>query len=318
MVKVKKGFPDSENLGRPVDQSDYLNQVRTYSVPPANFDPLRASARELARYGFPRRPNPKTEPKLAALFQKAYSRPIKPVRAVLEIDRVLIDAPRRRAIQVRDGRFSPKSWGGIITYTSSYSFKPVEPAVMVYGEWSVPTMQPDFDNPKTPMTVGFWVGLDGTINNQVLQAGTAATVTGENIDYWAWFEWFPDPPVHIKNFPISAGDLISVLVCAVSPTQGFVSMLNRTTGLTTSSGITNPTGFTSQGTAAEWVVEGISEDLPNWVLMSFHGCTAGTKNHLLDISKPTVTEISGKSKNLTVSFALKDYDTVVVLWEGYS
>lgn len=300
----------------PLDHAEYLKRVRTYSTPPAKFDPLKASARELAQYGFPRRPNPRTERELAALFKKAYSRPIKPVRAEIEIDRVLLDAPRRRAIFVHDGSFAPGGWGGVIAQTSSFAFKPPEPAVMVYGEWSVPTMEPDFDNPKTPMTVGFWVGLDGSLNNQVLQAGTAATVTGESIDYWAWFEWFPAPPVRINNFPISPGDLVTVLVCAVKPTQGFASMLNRTTGVTTSIGFPPPPGFMSQGTTAEWIVEGISADLPNWVLMGFHNCTAGTKNQHIDISKPTITEISGASKNLTVSIALQPNNTVLVLWEG--
>jgi hypothetical protein len=166
------------------------------------------------------------------------------------------------------------------------------------------------------MTVGFWVGLDGSLNNQVLQAGTAATVTGETIDYWAWFEWFPAPPVRITNFPISAGDLVTVLVCAVTPTQGYASMLNRSTGATTSVGFLPPAGFTSQGTTAEWIAEGISSDLPNWVLMGFHNCTAGTKNHHMDISKPTMTEIAGASKNLTLSIAWQDHNTTLVLWEG--
>jgi hypothetical protein len=316
MAKGKKRPSYPPSLEYPVDHAEYLKQVRTYSTPPAKFNPLKATARELARYGFPRRPNSETELELTALFKKAYSRPIRPIRAKIEIDQVLLNAPRRRAVRVQDGRFAPAGWGGVIAQTSAFGFNPPEPAVMVYGEWSVPTMQPDFDNPKTPMTVGFWVGLDGSLNNQVLQAGTAATVTGESIDYWAWFEWFPAPPVRISNFPISPGDLVTVLVCAMQPMQGFASMLNRTTGATTSVGFPAPPGFTSQGTTAEWIAEGISADLPNWVLMGFHNCTAGTKNFHMDISKPTISEISGASKNLTISVAWQPNDTVLVLWEG--
>jgi hypothetical protein len=300
----------------PGDLAEYLREVRTYPGAPEGFDPLRAEARELAHFGFPRRPDPEIEPELARLFKKAYARPFKAVKAEIEIDQVLLRAPRRRAVRVHDGRFAPSGWGGVIAQTAAFGFNPPEPAVMAYGEWSVPTMQPDFDNPKTPMTVGFWVGLDGSLNNQVLQAGTAATVTGANIDYWAWFEWFPSPPVRITNFPIEAGDLVTVLVCAVSPTQGFASMLNRSTGVTTSVGFPPPAGFTSQGTTAEWIVEGISGDLPNWVLMGFHECTAGTKNHRIDISLPTITEISGATKNLTISVAWQANNTVLVFWEG--
>jgi hypothetical protein len=316
MAKGDKRPLHPESPEHRVDHAEYIKQVRTYSTPPARFDPLKASARDLARYGFPRRPNPRTERELTALFKKAYSRPIKPVRAEIEIDRTLLNASRRRAIRVQDGRFAPAGWGGVIAQTSAFGFNPPEPAVMVYGEWSVPTMEPDFDNPKTAMTVGFWVGLDGSLNNQVLQAGTAATVTGESIDYWAWFEWFPAPPVRINNFPINPGDLVTVLVCAVQPKLGFASMLNRTTGVTTSVGFPPPPGFTWQGTTAEWIVEGISADLPNWVLMGFHSCTAGTKNHHMDISKPTMTEIAGASKNLTISVAWQANNTVLVFWEG--
>ena len=293
---------------------EYLRSLKTFEPPPADFDPRKARDRELLRYGFPRRPHAERERHLYSLWQKAYSRPIKPIMARLKIDEVLLHR-YRRGRRVRDGRFAPGGWGGIIAQTSDFGFSPPEPANTVYGEWMVPSMAPDFDNPNTAMTVGFWVGLDGSTNNQVLQAGTAATVTGENIKYWAWFEWFPDPPVRIMNFPIEPGDVITALVCAPQPTQGYVSMMNRQTGATTSIGIPPPAGISSLGTTAEWIVEGISADLPNWVIVGFHECTAGTKSHHMDLSHPSVTEISGATKDLTVAIAWQP-NTVLVLWEG--
>ena len=316
MVKGKQTTSYPPSSEHSIDHAEYLKQVRRFEPPPAKFNPMKASARELVRYGFPRRPDPKKEPELAGLFKKAYSRPIKPIMAEVEIDRVFLHAHRRRIIRVHDGRFAPGGWGGVIAQTSAFGFNPAEPAVMVYGEWQVPTMQPDYDNPNTPMTVGFWVGLDGSMNNQVLQAGTAATVKGENIDYWAWFEWYPAPPVRITNFPITAGDIVTVLVCAIDPGRGYASMLNRSTGVTTNVGFLPPPGYTSQGTTAEWIVEGISADLPNWVLMGFHNCTAGTKNNHMGLLRPTITEIAGASKNLTISVAWQANDTVLVFWQG--
>lgn len=295
--------------------SEYLQSVRTFAIPPPGFDPRRASARELVRYGFPARPTLKAHHDLTALWDKAFSRPIKPVKAEVEIDRVLLQ--RRRARQVHDGRFAPAKWGGIVALRSAFRFVRPEPINMVYGEWGVPAMEPDFDNPTTPMTVGFWVGIDGYVNNQVLQAGTAATVTGDKIDYWAWFEWYPAPPVRITNFPIDKGDLVTVLVCAPQSNQGYASMLNRTTGVTTNIGFSPPPGVSSsQGTSAEWVVEGISSDLPNFVAAGFHNCVAGTKNFRIDLSQPTEAEIQGVSGNRTVSLALLP-DTVLVLWQAY-
>jgi hypothetical protein len=298
------------------EYAKYLETLKTFEPPPAHFDPLQASARELAHYGFPRRPNPETEGHLFPLWKKALSRPLSPVRAELEIDRVLLNRQHGRGKTARDGRFAPTGWGGIVARTSDFGFSPPEPANVVYGEWAIPSMEPDFDNPTTAMTVGFWVGLDGFTNNQVLQAGTAATVTGDKIDYWAWFEWFPDPPVRLTNFPINPGELVTVLVCAPQANHGFASMLNRTTGLTTSVGIPPRAGISSMGTSAEWIVEGISADLPNFVLAGFHHCTAGTKSHGMGLSRPIETEIAGAKGNLTVSVAWQEADTVLVLWEG--
>jgi Peptidase A4 family len=93
-------------------------------------------------------------------------------------------------------------------------------------------------------------------------------------------------------------------------------MLNRTTGLTTSVGFDPPAGVSSMGTSAEWIVEGISNDLPNFVLAGFHKCVAGTKTHRIDLTHPTETEIAGTSGDLTVAVAWLP-ETVLVLWEGY-
>lgn len=294
----------------------YLQSVVTYPEPPEDFRPGKASARELLKYGYPRRPDRESEAHLLPLWEKAFARPHHRIRAEVEIDRVLLNRADRWARVVRDGRFAPSGWGGIVALTSDFSFSPPEPPTMVYGEMAVPAIAPDFDNPNTPMTVGFWVGIDGYGTNQVLQAGIAATVTGENVDYWTWFEWFPAPPVRIPNFPIERGDVVTVLVCAPSVGQGFASFLNRQTGATTSVGFLPPPGLTALGATAEWIVEGISADLPNFTLFGFHECVAGTKTHRIDLSHPTETEIAGVGGNLTVAAAWGG-SHVLVVWEGF-
>ena len=192
----------------------YLQSIRTFKPPPAGFDPRKAGKRELAIYGFPRRPDPKTEKHLHALWRKIVSRPMKTVQAKLAIDRVLLNRKSQLGKMAKGKKFSPSGWGGIVTQVSDFNFKPAEPVNMVYGEWFIPSVEPDYNNPNNAMTVGFWVGIDGFTNGQVLQAGMAATVTGNNINYWPWFEWYPNPPLQITNFPIQPGDYITVLVCA--------------------------------------------------------------------------------------------------------
>jgi hypothetical protein len=49
--------------------------VFSYSQPPAGFDPLTASDKELTRYGFPPRPDPEKVPEAYAHWQKLVSVP---------------------------------------------------------------------------------------------------------------------------------------------------------------------------------------------------------------------------------------------------
>lgn len=49
--------------------------TRTFELPPDGFDPLRADPAALRRHGLPRRPDPEREPRLASLYQRAFSRP---------------------------------------------------------------------------------------------------------------------------------------------------------------------------------------------------------------------------------------------------
>ena len=111
--------------------------------------------------------------------------------------------------------------------------------------------------PAGGQTVGFWAGIDGFTNGQVLQAGSAATVNGNNVTHWVWTEWFPLGAIQVTNFPIKPGDYLTVLVCAPQPNQGSCFMLNKTTNQATSIGITPPGGVTNIGASAEWIVEGI-------------------------------------------------------------
>src|SRR2546430_7802461 len=48
--------------------------VRLFRKPPEDFDALVADQRELLAYGFPARPDPRTEPKLSAQWRRRASR----------------------------------------------------------------------------------------------------------------------------------------------------------------------------------------------------------------------------------------------------
>ncbi len=305
-----------------LNDAEYLRRVKTFPPVPAGFDPRVAGDDELVTRGFPRRPDPKTEPKLNALWERAFSRKwtwVTPPK--LEIDERLTALHRARPRRPR-GVFSPGGWGGAIGFPPAYGFN--EKAVMVYAEWNVPQMQPDTTHPGQNGTVGFWVGLDGAASgeNDVLQAGTQATVEGTNISYSAWYEWYPGPvvtliPPQAPSFPINPNDDVTFLVCAPSPGQGFASLMNKTTGLATSVPIPPPSNVTEGGGQAEWIVEaeeGVAAFLPNFGAVAFKNCTASTQSgRIMDLSKIFVTNIAGSNQNDTQTF-IDQPSTVLVCW----
>ncbi len=75
-------------------------------------------------------------------------------------------------------------------------------------------------------------------------------------------------------------------------------------------------GITSAGASAEWIVEGISADLPNFFELTFGNVVAGTAHHVFNLSPDgIVTNIAGQNGALTQAL-IASATTAVVLWEG--
>ena len=307
------------------EQSDVLSLMHVFEPPPDGFQPHAANAALLRRHGFPRRPDPEQEPRLAQLWHRAMSRPTRYTRAELAIDPVMSQRNPLHQATAANGHddFRPGGWGGVVVETAALGFSPAEPAKTVFGQWAVPGIWPASD-PSGPITAGFWVGLDGFTNGQVLQAGIAVTVQPDAaVSWWAWTEWYTtqyrDPAVAVTNFPITVGDTVSFLVCAPQPDHGFVSMQNLTTGQATSVGIDARPGITSAGASAEWIVEGISADLPVFLpSVTFGSCSAGTQHNTFDLTPDgIITNIGGSSAALTQA-SIASPTTAVVEWTGWT
>lgn len=309
-----------------IRQSDVLRLMRTYDPPPEGFDPRTAPPELLRRHGLPGRPDPKNEPELARLFKRAFIRPARYVQAELAIDPVM---SRRDPLRGQDPDFGPSGWGGAVVLTSSLGYSPAEPANFVFAEWVVPEIIPWDPAPFEPITVGFWAGLDGFTNGQVLQAGIAATLTPDfwlfpgpaSVNWWAWTEWYTtkyqDPAVQVTNFPVATGNTVSFLVCAPEPAHGAVTIQNLSTRQVTSVGINARPGITSAGASAEWIVEGISADLPDFLPVTFNDCTGGTQQHIFNLTDGVTTNIQGSSGALTQAY-IASPTAAVVDWEGWS
>jgi len=157
-------------------------RITTFAAPPRDFNPVSATANQLAVYGIPRRPDAVQEPGLRKLWDRAFSRPVQFIQAELVEDKVWRTLPHG-ALKPADFGLAG-NWAGGIVEVSSLGLNPTEPATMVFAEWVVPTIS------TTPQlagsqTIGFWVGLGGWGTSQVLQAGTAATVNGNSVS-WAY------------------------------------------------------------------------------------------------------------------------------------
>lgn len=298
-----------------ISDEEALKHITAYDAPPEGFDPNVAEDRLLRKHGIPRRPDAVQEPKLRAMWDAAFASKPKFIKAEIAIDHVL--SKRKRPVldkRIETADFSPSGWAGDVVLVSTKNYNPPEPVNTVYGEWFIPTVTPIPNEPSGGQTVGFWVGIDGFTNGQVLQAGSAATVNGNNVDYWVWTEWYTLPPIRVNNFPIKPGDYLTVLVCAPQPNHGFCSMLNKTTNQATSIGITPPSNVTSIGASAEWIVEGISSILPVFSTVVFQNCSAGTKDHAFNAVGGIITEITGSGGANLTSAAILSNDKVVVKW----
>lgn len=91
---------------------------------------------------------------------------------------------------------------------------------------------------------------------------------------------------------------MSALVCA--PQNGFapVTLQNRTTGLCTSIGLPKRADMTNDGMSAEWIVEGISPDLPDFGAIVFLECLGLAASHRLELERGTRRRSSPVRKTL--------------------
>jgi Peptidase A4 family len=300
-------------------------KAKTFPPPPADFDPLTASDQQLLQHGYPRRPDQKTEPVLRRLWDKAFERRPTLVPGQLVEDKRFRSRPHADWLKDHSGARADRikatfglagDWAGAVVEVASLGLTPPEPANVVYAEWTVPTMSPNPAEPGTQI-VGFWVGLGGYGTSQLLQAGTAATVTGNGVpSYWAWTEWVP-AGYTVVNFPVAAGDLISVLVCAPQADSGFVTMMNQKTNYAVSYPVFDPEGTTPyDGSTVEWIVEAINTEMPNFGSVTFTEVTAGTQHHTINLLDAFTVNATSGTTTLANGKIYETQNEVEVIWDA--
>jgi hypothetical protein len=287
-----------------------IASLKTFAAPPKGFDPTTATSAALTAYGIPRRPDATAEPTLRAVWDRAFAMKPTFIEAVLVEDALWHSRPRPQR-----GQFGlAGNWAGAVVETASLGLNPPQPANMVFAEWKVPAIKPTGE-PGTQI-VGFWVGLGGYGTNQLLQAGTAATITGNSVSYWAWTEWVP-AGYKVDNLGIQAGDTVSVLVCAPESDQGYVSMMNQRTNQAISIGVTDPQGTTPyDGSSVEWIIEAIGSEMPDFGSVTFTQLSAGTQSHTINLAKAFTVNTVASGKTLATGKILAAQNEVEVIWDA--
>jgi len=272
--------------------------MRACEPPPDGFDPHTAPQEVLRRHGLPRRPDPDREPGLARLWKRALVRPPTFIKAELAADQLMSGRdPRRRrrpAVDAQNGLNWADPWAGTtreLGVGTSYAV----PATCALTTLHVPHAANV--TPGQTVAIGCWVGIDS--GSDILQAGITAQVDppdflglGGGVKYYAWTEWWMDNSVKVRNFPVSAGEEVLVQVSVDQPNLGYAYFHNLSTGLATSVAIPAPSGVTANGGNVEWIVEVVTEYLPQFNSVLFENCWAGAANEIFGLEPGADCEIT--------------------------
>ncbi|KAJ3929951.1 MAG: Aspergilloglutamic peptidase, partial [Lentinula lateritia] len=139
-----------------------------------------------------------------------------------------------------------------------------------------------------------------TFATAILQAGVFFSVTDETVEYGAWYEWWHNYATDIDtdDFPVSAGDIITVNIDASSNSEGIVTLTNESAG---KSFVINLTSLTKLsylgGQNAEWIIEDYTQNgglvpLANWGTVTFVNASASiSANNTLGVEDATIFDI---------------------------
>jgi hypothetical protein len=232
-------------------------EVETFRPPPHRFDARQASDSDLVRHGFPRRPveDERAMERYDAVLRRLEGK----LHYIVPTFTTRVDKRHRPLERVEEGQETSSNWSGGVQYASAgNAFRWVE------GNWTIPNVYPPTQNAW--YYCSSWIGIDGDGSNDVCQAGIECEVfqSGSSIirNIYPWFEWYPDFEHPITNFPVSAGDEITCVICTggAGATSASIYFTNVSSGAATSLSMTAPPANQNwnghlEGNCAEWVVE---------------------------------------------------------------
>jgi hypothetical protein len=161
------------------------------------------------------------------------------------------------------------NWSGYLLYDNFQTYTGVT------GQWTVPTVvSTTHGSSSTWVGIGGWLGINGGVSNNLIQAGTEQDYSPElsplsGATYYAWYEILPASQVQISKtspslYPVSPGDVMQV---SITPSPGTVAPPAGSTGkwLVKITNVTKKWTYTATETyasdlsSAEWIEEATTE-----------------------------------------------------------
>jgi hypothetical protein len=289
-----------------------LPGATTFAAPPEGFDPLSASNEALADYGFPPRPEQGSDEYASWARAMAASK----TRIIPKLEQTSIFHGPAREVKdsesIDEGSIKTINWSGFVVLSGAKTYGN-ESFYLIATDVVVPVARQAFGACTGGIDFGSsWVGIDGDMSPDVLQAGVefdAYCVAGNNEAYYSpWYEWYPNTAVRITNLPTSPGDDLYVVVYHTSPTQGIAHMANINTNQYLSVNFTAPAGTKLVGNSAEWITErpgsiaGITT-LTNYIADTYFNAIAytekGKKYYPGSSSSKTVIMLDNNGKEIS-------------------
>ncbi|MGO9402676.1 MAG: G1 family glutamic endopeptidase [Terriglobales bacterium] len=235
--------------------------VRIAVGPPAGFDALKATDRELAMYGLPPRPDQASAPKEFMLWQRAMGAAKHRASGKLDVksfSSTNFKPSKLSATQTSNGSYN---WSGVASVNTNKKWKAKTSFEEVVSIFNVPVAQPPFGACGNGITGPFyevsWNGIGGFFSyDSLVQGGSlsAADCSGDTL-YEAWVEWFPSYSI-IGVFYVNPGDDIYVVSFGYPGTDEQLVFVEDITLLTYAEvELPYVTGPGLVGASAEYIVE---------------------------------------------------------------
>ncbi len=116
----------------------------------------------------------------------------------------------------------------------------------VAATWTVPRVTPTSGRSGSAI----WVGIDGALDDGLIQAGTEQDSTYGRVGYFAWWEILPAPAVRITAFTVRPGDRMTTSITRLSPGRWRITVRDARSG-----SFSTIRTYRGPATSAEWIEE---------------------------------------------------------------